>query len=94
MNSVHERKNNIFLICLYRASTWDVNVFQVKLETPLFSLPPKPLIILAGDLNVNYKLHSTARENFRNSRSSFNEMMHVEQSTRITQPQSIICAQI
>lgn len=83
---VHEKVNNLFIICIYRPPGCSVTVFLERLEMLLSSLPLKSRIVLGGDLNINFDdTDSAATRALSNLLISFNLTMHVMQPTRISQ---------
>lgn len=75
----------IYILCIYRPPSGDINVFFYRLECILMQLPANATIILAGDLNINYL--DKLSNNFQilsNLLISFGLNMHVRAATRIT----------
>ena len=77
---------NLYVVCIYRPPSCDINVFINRLEMLLFRLPVRSNIILAGDFNINFiDVGSLATQSLNNLLNSLNLKMHVCNPTRITQ---------
>lgn len=82
---VYNKQNNIYIVCIYRPPGGSVDEFLDRLEILLSNFSVKSKIILAGDLNINFKNeNSICVQNLQNLLTSFNLNMLVSQSTRIT----------
>lgn len=79
-------KNNVYILCIYRPPSCNVNVFIERLEMLLSMLPTHSTIILTGDLNINFNnKYSVDTQALQNLLISFNLYMHVDSCTRISQ---------
>lgn len=76
---------NIYIIGLYRSPSPDVEVFLRRLEGLLSALPLDAVIVLCGDLNVNFlDLSSFRRSLLLRLLQSFNLEVHTDRPSRIT----------
>lgn len=83
---VHNSKNKLYILCMYRPPSSSVTVFIERLEMLLSMLPTHSTIILCGDLNINFNDKcSVDTQNLQNLLTSFNLAMHVNSFTRISQ---------
>lgn len=83
---IHDSKNNIFLICIYRTPTCNVTAFLNRMEILLSSLPVNSQLIVAGDLNINYDDKNSASTHALNTLFlSYDLKMSVKEPTRISQ---------
>ena len=85
------RKVNIFVVCLYRPSGTNVNLFILKQEKMLSEMPLHSRVILAGDFNINWadKLHGHFHL-IDNLLKSFNLNTNVNDFTRVSSISSSI----
>lgn len=78
-------ESSVFIICIYRPPSADLTQFIYRLEDLLLLFSPQAMILLAGDLNINFNdKKSTGFQLISSLLSSFNLTMHVESATRIT----------
>lgn len=76
---------DLYIVCLYRSPSSNVDTFLGNLENLLMQLPVKSQLVLAGDLNINFADdESRDTQNLINLLNSFNLDMHVSTPTRFT----------
>lgn len=80
------KKINLFVLCLYRSPSSDVNLFLENVEFILNDLPIKSNILLCGDFNIDYMNSDSSNTQYLLSiLNSFNLIMHVDSTTRESQ---------
>lgn len=79
------RKLKMYVLGIYRSPSANFDLFLEKLESLLNDIPVNAMLILSGDLNVNF-LDKCNRSNqiLSNLLKSFNFKMHVDQPTRFS----------
>lgn len=84
-------KLRMYVVCIYRPPSCSEQVFIERLYILLELLNPGFVIVLTGDLNINFanKDHIYTIE-LINLLNSFNLRMHVKESTRVSQSSSTI----
>lgn len=81
----YSKKENLFLLCVYRPPNSDITNFLIYLETILLDLPVNSRVVLAGDFNIDFGSKTlAAAQALHNLLVSYGLSMHVKSPTRIT----------
>lgn len=81
----YSKKNNIYILCVYRPPVKNSTGFLINLETILLDLPPNSGIVCTGDFNLDYNSDNLAGTvDLKNLMLSYDLKMFVNSPTRIT----------
>ena len=85
LSVVYCKRLNLYILCLYRSPTGNIETFLIKLDSVLSQLNINSVVILCGDFNIDIldKLNNNT-QNLLNLLFCYNISVLVDQPTRIT----------
>lgn len=85
----------IKIICLYRSTDGDLNIFYRELNRILgYVLSTDCSIVLCGDLNINFLANDMAKHQLFDIFHSYELVSHIQESTRLNSGLDYICSNI